>query len=215
MATSTIAQSDEFRYEFRPPADGPVGLLERPEQPTVERPSAPLKPEGEEPGAGEKARKGFLRRRPIAAAFGLLSMAVVGAGGYLYWDDAAHFESTDDAFIAARQFTISPKVPGYLTAVPVTDNQHVAAGEVIVRIDDRDYRIAVDRAQAQVASSEASIQNIDAQIGVQNAQVNANQAQLHQAQAALVFAQQQNARYEHLAQTGWARFKMRSSTPRS
>jgi membrane fusion protein (multidrug efflux system) len=94
-------------------------------------------------------------------------------------------------------------VPGYLTAVPGTDNQHVAAGEVIVRIDDRDYRIAVDRAQAQVASSEASIQNIDAQIGVQNAQVNANQAQLHQAQAALVFAQQQNARYEHLAQTGW------------
>jgi len=115
MATSTIAQSDEFRYEFRPQADGPVGLLERPEQPTVERPSAPLKPEGEEPGAGEKARKGFLRRRPIAAAFGLLSMAVVGAGGYLYWD-AAHFESTDDAFIAARQFSVAPKVAGYVTA---------------------------------------------------------------------------------------------------
>jgi membrane fusion protein, multidrug efflux system len=143
------------------------------------------------------------RRRPLTFAGGLILLFVALPAAYLYWDYTAHFESTDDAFIAARQFTISPKVPGYLTAVPVTDNQHVAAGEVIVRIDDRDYRIAVDRAQAQVASSEASIQNIDAQIGVQNAQVNANQAQLHQAQAALVFAQQQNARYEHLAQTGW------------
>ncbi len=49
--------------------------------------------------------------------------------GYLYWDYASHFESTDDAFIAARQFTIAPKVPGYLTAVPVTDNEHVVAGQ--------------------------------------------------------------------------------------
>jgi membrane fusion protein (multidrug efflux system) len=147
--------------------------------------------------------KGMLRRRPFAFAGGLILLFVALPAAYLYWDYAAHFESTDDAFIAARQFTIAPKVPGYLTAVPVTDNQHVAAGDVIVRIDNRDYRIAFDRARAQVASSEASIQNIDAQIGVQKAQISANQAQLHQAQAALVFAQQQDARYEHLAQTGW------------
>jgi membrane fusion protein, multidrug efflux system len=147
--------------------------------------------------------KGMLRRRPFALAGGLILLLVALPAAYLYWDYTAHFESTDDAFIAARQFTIAPKVPGYLTAVPVTDNQHVAAGDVIVRIDNRDYRIAFDRARAQVASSEASIQNIDAQIGVQKAQISANQAQLHQAQAALVFAQQQDARYEHLAQTGW------------
>ena len=86
------------------------------------------------------------------------------AGGYLYWDYARHFESTDDAFIAARQFAIAPKVSGYITAVPVTDNQHVAAGDVIARIDDRDYRIALEQAEAQVAAAEANIQNIDAQI---------------------------------------------------
>ena len=147
--------------------------------------------------------KSILRRRPFAFAASLILLFVALPAVYLCWDYTAHFESTDDAFIAARQFAIAPKVPGYLTAVPVTDNQHVAAGDVIVRIDDRDYRIAVDRAQAQVASSEASVQNIEAQIGVQKAQISANQAQLHQAQAALVFAQQQNARYEHLAQTGW------------
>jgi multidrug resistance efflux pump len=55
-------------------------------------------------------------------------------------------------------------VSGYITAVPVTDNQHVVAGDVIARIDDRDYRIALEQAQAQVANAEASIQNIDAQI---------------------------------------------------
>ena len=84
--------------------------------------------------------------------------------GYLYWDYTSHFETTDDAFIAARQFAIAPKVSGYITAVPVTDNQHVAAGDVIARIDDRNYRAALDQAEAQVAAAQANIANIDAQI---------------------------------------------------
>jgi membrane fusion protein, multidrug efflux system len=132
----------------------------------------------------------------------LLLAIVVAAGGALYWNYADHFESTDDAFIAARQFPISPKVSGYLTEVPVTDNQHVAAGDVIARIDDRDYRTALAQAQAQVTNAEAAIQNIDAQMNVQQAQIGANQAQVDQAQAALVFAQQQAVRYQDLAQKG-------------
>ena len=133
---------------------------------------------------------------------GLVLAVLVAAAGYVYWDYASHFESTDDAFIAARQFAIAPKVPGYLIAVPVTDNQHLAAGAVIARIDDRDYRTALDQAEAQVASGEAGIQNIDAQIEVQQAQIDADQAQVVQAQAALVFAEQQAARYKDLARTG-------------
>jgi len=66
-------------------------------------------------------------------------------------------------------------VSGYLTAVPVTDNQHVKAGDVIARIDDRDYRTALDQAEAQVAAAHASIENIDAQLDVQQAQISANQ----------------------------------------
>jgi membrane fusion protein (multidrug efflux system) len=50
-------------------------------------------------------------RRPLA-----LSLASVAGGGYVYWDNASHFESTDDAFIAARQFAMAPKVSGYITA---------------------------------------------------------------------------------------------------
>jgi membrane fusion protein (multidrug efflux system) len=124
-------------------------------------------------------------------------------GGYLYLDYARHFQSTDDAFIAARQSSLAPKVAGYLTAVPVTDNQHVKAGDVIARIDDGDYRTALAQAEAQVAAAHASIENIDAQLDVQQAQIAANQAQVDQAQAALVFAEQQAARYEHLGQTGY------------
>ncbi|HLH10371.1 MAG TPA: HlyD family secretion protein [Methylovirgula sp.] len=150
----------------------------------------------------EKRRRSFLRRHPFASAMGSLLALLIAAGGYVYWDYTSHFETTDDAFIAARQFSIAPKVSGYITAVPVTDNQHVAAGAVVARIDDRDYRAALDQAQAQVAGAEASIQNIDAQINVQEAQINASQAQVDQAQAALVFAQQQATRYGYLANRG-------------
>ena len=148
--------------------------------------------------------RGMLRRRPFAFVGGLILLFLTLPAGYLYWDYASHFESTDDAFIAARLFTIAPKVPGYLTAVPVTDNEHVVAGQVIARIDDRDYRNALAEAQAQVAAARANIENIDAQIVVQQAQIHANQAQVDQAQASLVFAQQQAKRYQELAATALA-----------
>jgi membrane fusion protein (multidrug efflux system) len=153
---------------------------------------------------GDEPRKGMRQRRPHAVVGGLILLFAALPAGYLYWDYASHFESTDDAFIAARQFTIAPKVPGYLTAVPVTDNEHVAAGQVIARIDDRDYRNALAVAQAQVAAARADIENIDAQTIVQQAQIKANQAQVDQAQAALVFAQQQAKRYQELAATAIA-----------
>ncbi len=156
----------------------------------------------QQPAGGDVSRLARLRRHPFALVIGLILFAVLTTGGYLYWDYARHFQSTDDAFIATRQFPVAPKVSGYITEVPVTDNQHVAAGDVIARIDDRDYRITLDQAQAQVANAEASIQNIDAQTTVQQAQINANQAQVEQAQAALVFARQQAARYQDLAQKG-------------
>jgi Biotin-lipoyl like len=111
---------------------------------------------------GDKPRRRVLRRHTFALAVGLLVCILAATAGYLYWDYAQHFESTDDAFIAARAFSIAPRVSGYITAVLVTDNQHVAAGEAIARIDDRDYRVALDQAQAQVANAEANIQNIDA-----------------------------------------------------
>jgi membrane fusion protein (multidrug efflux system) len=155
-------------------------------------------------GRRDEPSKGMLRRHPLAFVGGLILLFVALPTGYVYWDYASHYESTDDAFIAARQFPIAPKVPGYLTAVPVTDNEHVVAGQVIARIDDRDYSNALAEAKAQVAAARANIENIDAQIVVQQAQIRANQAQVDQAQAALVFAQQQAKRYQELAATALA-----------
>ena len=157
----------------------------------------------EQPASGKQRKNGPLHRRPVLFAIGAVLFASALGAGYVYLDNAEQFQSTDDAFIAARQSSLAPKVSGYITAVPVTDNQHVTAGDVITRIDERDYRIALEQAEAQVAAAQASIENIDAQLEVQQAQISANQAQVEQAQAALVFAQQQAARYEHLEQTGY------------
>jgi membrane fusion protein (multidrug efflux system) len=168
-----------------------------PNSPAAEQQANEKQPEA----SGKGRRNGLLHRRPVVLAIGAMLLAAAVGGGYLYLDYAGHFQSTDDAFIAARQFAIAPKVSGYLTSVPVTDNQHVNAGEVIARIDDRDYRIALDQAEAQVAAAQASIENIDAQLQVQQAQISANEAQVDQAQAALVFAEQQAARYQWLAAT--------------
>jgi membrane fusion protein (multidrug efflux system) len=159
-------------------------------------------PDRREKMRGDDRERRNMTRRAVRLSLAALLLASVAGAGWLYWDNARHYETTDDAFIAARQFAIAPKVAGYLTAVPVTDNQHVAAGEVIARIDDRDYRTAFNQADAQVASGEAGIQNINAQLVVQLAQIDADQAQVVQAQAALVFAGQQAVRYKDLAKTG-------------
>jgi membrane fusion protein, multidrug efflux system len=165
-----------------------------------ERPGRDLEADRSE---ADRPRRGPFHRRSLVSAILLFLLVAGAASGSLYLGYARHFETTDDAFIAARQFSIAPKVPGYIRAVPVTDNQHVAAGEVIARIDDRDYRTALAQAEAQVAAAQASIGNIDAQIRVQQAQISSQAAQVDQVQAALVFAQEQAARYEQLAQTGW------------
>ena len=181
----------------RPPSslEGPAAEKQRPETAQRQHPDV-AKSRGE-------PRKSFLRRRPIASALGAILAAAAMGAGTVYFDYTEHFQSTDDAFIASRQIAIAPKVSGYVTQVPVTDNEHVAAGGVIARIDDRDYRVALEQADAQVAAAQAAIKNIDAQLNVQKAQINASRAQLEQAQAGLVFAKQQAERYEHLAGTGY------------
>jgi membrane fusion protein (multidrug efflux system) len=186
-ASGNQPASNRHRVSGRAP--GPLPLEDPPPEKDRER-GDELRP---------KPRPGLLRRHPLAFMLGLLLLILTSAASYLVWDYARHFQSTDDAFIAARQYAIAPKVSGYITAVPVTDNQHVVAGDVIARIDDRDYRTTLDQAQAQVANAEASIENIDAQMSVQQAQISANHAQVDQAQAALVFARQQAARYQWLA----------------
>ena len=171
--------SEKFPAAEHPAAERPVE--------TPDRPTEPAGPAGDqhtkEKKHDEKPRKSFVRRHPLMAGAGLIALLAAGVAGYVYWDNASHFETTDDAFIAARQFAIAPKVAGYVTAVPVTDNQHVNKGEVIARIDQRDYLTALAQAQAQVTGGEAGIHSVDTQIATQNAQISSAQAQVAQAQA--------------------------------
>jgi len=183
---------------------------DRPAEPAekTEDRAKPAKP-GEPPAAqdekaGQGLRKGFLRRHPVLAPASFAALLIAGAAGYVYWDFAAHFESTDDAFIAARQFAIAPKVAGYVAAVPVTDNEHVDKGAAIAKIDPRDYRVALEQAQAQVAGAQAGVHNIDAQIDTQNAQIAAAQAQVGQAQANLELSKVTWGRDQPLVNKGWA-----------
>ena len=211
---STSAGPRRDIMALRAPARETSPATERPAEPAekAERPTKPAEKEAE-PGqqpdsqqekSSEKPRKGLLRRHPFLAPIGLVALLLVAAAGYLYWDHTAHFESTDDAFIAARQFAIAPKVAGYVTAVPVTDNQHVNKGDVIAQIDQRDYLAALAQAEAQVTGAEAGIHNIDTQIATQDAQIAANQAQVGQAQANLELAQVTWGRDKPLVKQGWA-----------
>ena len=203
-----LALDRETARDQEPSADARTDFPPVRERPSQKRPSGGDRPpEREDEDAeqdqedGREPRKGLLRRHPVALAIGVVLLLGALPIGYLYWNYTSHFEYTEDAYIAARQFAIAPEVSGYLTAVPVTDNEHVNAGGVIARIDDRTYRAALAQAEAQVAAAQASIKNVDAQMSVQQAQIAADQAQLDQAQAALVFAQQQAARYQYLAKT--------------
>ncbi len=151
--------------------------------------------------AGARPRH-VTRWRPLTILLSTFVALALVAAGYIYWEHTSHFESTDDAFIDARQFPISPKVSGYIVAVAVTDNQHVPAGGLIARIDPRDYQIALERAQAQLAAAEATVRNLGAQIEAQQAQIAASEANVQQSAAALRFAQQEAQRSRTLVQHG-------------
>lgn len=171
----------------------PTGVAEPLERPLVQPERAP---------SNLASAIGYLRAHPIIVSAGALALILLGLAGFIYWDYASRFETTDDAFIDARQYSLSPKVAGYITAIEVTDNQHVAPGDVIARIDPRDYQIALADAEAQLAAAQAMVKNLDAQIAAQRAQISASEAQVDQSQAALQFAKQEATRSRTLVARG-------------
>jgi membrane fusion protein (multidrug efflux system) len=122
--------------------------------------------------------------------------------GWDYWTVGQYLVSTDDAYVKADNTTIAPKVTGYLHDVLVKDNERVSAGQVLARIDDRDFKVALDQARADVAAARATIASKQAQLEVQQAVINAAKATINVDQAALTFAAQDNKRYTDLAASG-------------
>jgi membrane fusion protein, multidrug efflux system len=93
-------------------------------------------------------------------------------------------------------------VSGYIAKVLVSDNQTVKAGQVLARIDDRDFRTALDQARADVVAAEAAVGNLDAQIALQQPVIAQQTAGVAAADAGLSFARQEQARSDGLMKTG-------------
>jgi membrane fusion protein (multidrug efflux system) len=154
--------------------------------------------------AAPKARdiRGALRRLLLAgAAVAALSGAVWY--GWDYWTVGRFLVSTDDAYVKADNTTIAPKVSGYLTQVLVGDNEQVKAGQVLAQIDDRDFKVALEQAKADVAAAQATIASKHAQLDVQQAVITAAKATVEVDTATKTFAGQENKRYTDLAATGY------------
>jgi len=142
--------------------------------------------------------------KQIAGGVAALALLAGGAGyGWYWWETGRYAESTNDAYVKADYTTVAPKVSGYIAAVLVEDNQAVTAGQVLARIDDRDFKAALAQAQADVANAEAGIRNLDAQLALQQSVIDQANADIASAEAALDFAQQDYTRYRNLLKTGY------------
>jgi len=113
-----------------------------------------------------------------------------------------YLESTDDAYVKADSTTVAPKISGYVAEVLVRDNQKVTVGQVLARIDDRDFRAALDQAEADMRAAWATVRNLEAQIVLQRALVEQAKATVAATQASLKFATADADRYATLAKSG-------------
>ena len=148
-----------------------------------------------------KPSRQAIRRAALALAL-ILGVAAAGDFGYNYLTTGRYLETTDDAYVKADSTIIAPKVSGYIAKVLVGDNEKVRAGQVLARIDDRDFRAALGQARADVAAAEASVRNLDAQLELQQPVIEQSTADVAAAEANLKFAQEERARYDDLMKSG-------------
>jgi len=136
----------------------------------------------------------------------LLALLVIVGGGAAYkgydWYTRTRFlVSTDDAYVKADTAVIAAKVSGYISFVSVIDNQPVKAGDLLVKIDDGDYKLAVDAAQRKVQTQDSTIERIAAQVRAQGPVIDQARAQLASAEADSLRAASEFERATNLLRT--------------
>ena len=141
-------------------------------------------------------------KRAALALAAALGVAAAADFGHYYLTTGRYLETTDDAYVKANSTIIAPKVSGYIAQVLVGDNQSVTAGQLLAKIDDRDFRAALSQAQADVAAAEAAVRNLEAQIALQQPIIEQGAADIAAAEANLKFAREEQARYDGLMKTG-------------
>ena len=141
------------------------------------------------------------RKRLLGGAAVLLLAAGAAWYGTDWWTNGRFMQSTDDAYVGGNVTAIAPHVAGFVTEIPVTDNQHVTAGQLLIRIDPRDYQAALDHAAAVVAAREAALASLRAQSVLQQSTIRQAAAELQSKAAVAAFASADAARYATLART--------------
>ncbi|QHE92474.1 HlyD family efflux transporter periplasmic adaptor subunit [Pandoraea fibrosis] len=158
-------------------------------------PSTPAQNASQTGGHSEK--RAFPRRLAVRGALVAVALAALGYGTY-WWTTARYLESTDDAYVGGDVTVLGPKVPGYIAQVLVTDNQSVHAGDVLVRLDDRDYRAALAKAEGAVAAQQALLANLDATARLQTAVIAQARASVVAVAAEARRAHDDQVRYQDL-----------------
>jgi len=153
------------------------------ERPTPARPAAGARPE--QPTAARTRR-----RWPRLILMLVVPLVVVIGGGYWYLS-TGQFVSTDDAYVRADMLTVSSNVAGRVLTVEVRNNEYVKAGQVLLRIDDSTYRVAVDRAKAQLAAARLQVDQM-------RAMYRQRQVDLKGAQDTLAYSQREYDRQQSL-----------------
>lgn len=197
MSASNAKNEAEIR-QF--PAPAPASKAEAPAKPDAPVTEAP-QPEvaAQAPVKPKRSAKRFVL--PV------LIVAAIGAGGwygYEYWTTGRFMVSTDDAYIQGDITAIAPKVTGYIDRIDVVANQRVKAGDPLVTLDNGDYTIAEEQAEAQIATEKLSLDRINAQIVAAKASLQQAQAGKLNAQAVLTNAQAGSVRAKQLHATSFA-----------
>lgn len=139
--------------------------------------------------ASRLSRLNLSRRALAIAAGGLVLLAAASGYAVYWWTIGSYLVSTDDAYVGAKNATLSPKIAGYVSEIAVPDNAQVKAGDVLIRIDDGDYKLALQSARDQVAVQAATLARLEKQMLAQQAAVAQAQAQLASARAGVTRAQ--------------------------
>ena len=186
-----MAQSKSTQTVRRFPQPVPeenVAIPAQDEAPVVpaEAPVAPTPANDAAPKAAPAKKRS---RRPLVfAGIGLVALLAGGYYGYDWFTTGRYMVSTDDAYVGGDIATISSKLSGYVATVNAVANQSVKKGDPLITLDDGDYKIARDQAQAQIDTAHLTLSRIDAQIT--GAEANLQQAN---AQKLALVAAQKNA----------------------
>jgi len=164
---------------------------------------APVSEPAEATSTARAASKNGKRKIVFMGVLAVLALAVVSYG--VHWFLVGRFHvSTDDAYVRANNTMLGARVSGHIAAIFPRDNAVVHAGDVIFKIDDGDYRIAVDAARTRIETQAATIERLGRQVTAQEGAAEQARAQLASAEAGLKRMSLDFDRQQELSSKGYA-----------